>query len=77
MRIPRSRKAYARVETDAGEQAQVDWGHFGQMRVRTPTRPLSCFAIVLSWSRALYTDFSLSALTPSEAHPVIRVIVHA
>jgi len=59
VRTPRSRKAYLRVETEPGEQAQVDWGNFGQMRIGNTTRPLSCFAMVLSWSRALYVDFSL------------------
>jgi transposase len=59
VRAPRARKAYLRVETEPGEQAQVDWGSFGQMRVGNTTRPLSCFAMVLSWSRALYADFSL------------------
>jgi transposase len=59
VRKPRSRKAYLRVETAPGEQAQVDWGSFGQMRVGNTQRPLSCFAMVLSWSRALYVDFSL------------------
>jgi transposase len=59
IRAPRARKAYLRVETEPGEQAQVDWGSFGQMRIGNTTRPLSCFAMVLSWSRALYIDFSL------------------
>jgi hypothetical protein len=48
-----------RVETEPGEQAQVDWGSFGQMRIGATTRPLSCFAMVMSWSRALFVDFSL------------------
>ncbi len=59
VRGSRSKKAYLRIETTPGEQAQVDWGSFGFMRVGSATRPLSCFAMVLSWSRALYLDFSL------------------
>jgi transposase len=59
VRSPRARKAYLRIEVDPGEQAQVDWGSFGQLRVGTTTRLLSCFAMVLSWSRALFVDFSL------------------
>jgi|HubBroStandDraft_2_1064218.scaffolds.fasta_scaffold19469_2 transposase len=59
LRGPRPRKAYLRVEMQPGEQAQVDWGSFGQMRVGTTQRPLSVFVMVLSWSRALYLDFSL------------------
>jgi transposase len=56
---PRSRKAYLRVEVQPGEQAQVDWGSFGSMRIGTTHRPLSVFVMVLSWSRALFLDFSL------------------
>jgi transposase len=59
VRRPRDRKAYLRVETDPGDVAQVDWGHFGHIRVGTTQRPLSAFAMVLKWSRALYVDFSL------------------
>jgi transposase len=58
VRHPRSRKVYLRIETDPGEQAQVDWGHFGHVRVGSAQRPLSAFSIVLSWSRAIFVDFS-------------------
>jgi len=58
IRGPREKKAYLRVETMPGEQAQVDWGSFGWMRVGGTQRPVSCFAMVLSWSRALFLDFS-------------------
>ena len=59
VRAPRSRKAYVRIETEPGEQAQVDWGSFGHWRVGNTQRPLSAFAMILRWSRALYIDFSL------------------
>ena len=52
-------EAYLRLDTLAGEQAQVDWGHFGQIRVGSTTRSLSCFVLVLSWSRACYARFAL------------------
>jgi transposase len=59
VRAPRPRKAYLRVEVEPGEQAQVDWGSFGKMRVGASQRPLSVFSMVLSWSRAIFLDFSL------------------
>jgi transposase len=59
VRTPRLRKAYLRVEVEPGEQAQVDWGSFGYLRVGRHQRPLSAFAMVLSWSRALFVDFAL------------------
>ena len=63
MRAPRSKKAYLRVEVEPAEQAQVDWGSFGQMRCGTTLRPLSVFAMVMSWSRALFLDFALDQKT--------------
>lgn len=59
VRAPRARKVYLRIETEAGEQAQVDWGSFGHLRIGSTQRPLSVFSMVLSWSRALFIDFSL------------------
>jgi transposase len=57
---PASRaEAYLRLETLPGEQAQVDWGHFGALQVGRARRPLSCFVLVLSWSRAFYARFAL------------------
>ena len=58
VRAPRQRKAYLRIETEPGEQAQVDWGSFGQVRIGATQRPLSAFAMVLSWSRMLFIDFA-------------------
>jgi transposase len=52
-------EAYLRLDTLPGEQAQVDWGHFGPLRVGSTTRSLSCFVLVLSWSRAAYARFAL------------------
>ncbi len=53
------REAYLRLDTMPGEQAQVDWGNFGKIRVGSTTRLLSCFVLVLSWSRACYARFAL------------------
>ena len=52
-------EAYLRLTTLPGEQGQVDWGHFGQVRVGAATRSLSCFVLVLAWSRASYARFAL------------------
>jgi len=59
VRQPRARKAYLRIEVEPGEQAQVDWGSFGHLRIGSSQRPLSAFVMVLSWSRAMFVDFSL------------------
>jgi transposase len=52
-------EAYLRLDPLAGEQGQVDWGNFGPLRVGSTTRMLSCFVLVLSWSRACYARFAL------------------
>jgi transposase len=52
-------EAYLRLHTLAGEQAQVDWGHFGQIQVGQARRSLSAFVMVLGWSRALHVLFTL------------------
>jgi transposase len=52
-------EAYLRLDPMMGEQGQVDWGHFGTVRVGSTTRHLSCFVLVLSWSRACYARFAL------------------
>jgi transposase len=52
-------EAYLRLATLPGEQAQVDWGHFGTIRLGHARRALSCFVMVLSWSRAVYARFAL------------------
>ena len=52
-------EAYFRLETLVGEQGQVDWGNFGAIQVGHARRVLSCFVLVLSWSRAVYARFAL------------------
>lgn len=52
-------EAYLRLETLPGEQAQVDWGNFGALPIGRARRVLSCFVLVLSWSRAVYARFAL------------------
>lgn len=56
---PARPEAYLRLETMPGEQAQVDWGNFGKIQVGHARRALSCFVLVLSWSRAMYARFAL------------------
>lgn len=51
-------EAFQRLRTLAGEEAQVDWAHFGQVRVGKAVRPLSAFVMVLSWSRMPFVRFS-------------------
>lgn len=52
-------EAFLRLATLPGEQAQVDWGNFGRLRIGHAQRVLSCFVMVLSWSRGIYARFAL------------------
>jgi transposase len=54
---PRRQEAFLRTQVFAGEEAQVDWAHFGSVKVGQTQRTLSCFVMTLSWSRALYLEF--------------------
>lgn len=56
---PRPTEAYLRLDTLPGEQGQVDWGHFGKLTIGAARRPLVCFVVVLSYSRAMYARFAL------------------
>lgn len=50
---------YRRLTVLAGEEAQIDWGAFGTVRIGHGVRPLSGFVMVLSYSRAIFALFTL------------------
>lgn len=52
-------EAFFRLSVLPAEQAQVDWGSFGKIRVGKGERLLSCFVMVLAWSRATFARFTL------------------
>jgi transposase len=54
---PRTPSAYLKLRTLPGEQGQVDWGNFGTITVGYARRKLSCFVMVLSYSRAMAARF--------------------
>jgi transposase len=68
-----TREAMLRLRTLPGEQGQVDWASFGRMRIGRAERPLSCFVLTLSYSRALWFEFFLDQTLES----FLRGHVHA
>ena len=56
----RAAPATVRFETAPGEQAQVDWGHFGFLEHEGRRQRLYAFVMTLSWSRLLYLEFTVS-----------------
>ncbi len=56
---------FARLHMLAGEQAQVDWGHFGHVDVGRARRPLYAFVMTLCWSRMTWLQFFHDMKRPS------------
>jgi len=54
-------EAYLRLRTLPGEQAQVDWAHFGHLQIGRARRALMGFVMVLSYSRQIHLRFFLDA----------------
>jgi transposase len=54
-------EAFLRLRTLPGEQAQIDWGHFGHVMIGRARRPLMAFVAVLSFSRQIFLRFFLDA----------------
>lgn len=58
-------EAYLRLRTLPGEQAQVDWGHFGKLTIGRAERALCGFVMVLSYSRQVFLRFYLGQAMPN------------
>lgn len=65
MRPRPATEAFLRLQTLPAEQGQVDWGHFGKVKIGAAQRVLWAFVMVLSWSRQIFLRFYLSAAMPS------------
>jgi hypothetical protein len=68
---------YRRLVTLAGEEAQVDWGAFGSIRIGRGVRPLSGVVMVLAYSRAIFAlftvDQTLESFSAATSRPSPRV----
>ena len=53
-------KVFLRIETQPGEFGQVDWANIGTIQIGNAKRKLSCFVMVLSHSRMMYIELTLS-----------------
>ena len=68
LRPRRPREAYLRLRTLPGEQAQIDWAHFGTLTIGRAERPLMAFVMVLSYSRYTFLRFYLNATLANLVH---------
>jgi transposase len=64
LRPKKAAEAFLRLRTLPGEQAQVDWAHFGKLTVGRAQRPLWAFVMVLSFSRRVFLRFFPGAAMP-------------
>jgi transposase len=65
----RQERAYVRFETKPGQQAQMDWGHFGNWNGRR----LYGFALTLSWSRMRFVEFTQR----QDMETMLNCMIHA
>jgi transposase len=56
----KSKEVFLRLETPPGEQAQCDWANCGAIKIGSAWRKLSAFVMVLSYSRLMFVQFTLS-----------------
>jgi transposase len=70
---PQVREPFLQLTMLPAEQAQVDWAHFGHIRIGRAQRALSCFVMTLSYSRAIYLEFFFDQSTEN----FLRGHVHA
>jgi len=62
-------RAFVRFETAPGQQAQMDWGHFGNW----DGKRLYGFALTLAWSRMQYVEFTQR----QDMETMLNCMVHA
>lgn len=55
-----AKEVFLRIETPPGEEAQCDWANIGTITIGKAVRKLSAFVMVLSYSRLMYVEFTLS-----------------
>ena len=70
------REVFLRTETLPGEQAQIDWGQVGKLRIGTSERPLWLFVIVLKYSRALWAELVLDLSASSLRRSLVRAVAY-
>jgi transposase len=62
-------RAFVRFETEPGQQAQMDWGHFGNW----DGKRLYGFALTLSWSRMRFVEFTQR----QDMETMLNCMIHA
>ena len=73
---PHKCREYKPFETLPGEQAQVDWGHFGTIVIEGATYKLYAFVFTLCWSRVSYVEFIVRGDTATFLSSLYRALMY-
>jgi transposase len=76
VRPKRRAGGYLRLETLAGEQAQIDWAHVGKIAVPGGERSLWAFVIVFSYSRAMWAELVIDTTVHSLCRSLTRAAAY-
>lgn len=61
----KNKRSYSVMNVFSGQQSQVDWAHFGSLKINKGERKLYLFVMVMSWSRAVFARFTFDQKTDS------------
>lgn len=59
-RMKKHYKPSMRRDTDPGQEAQVDWGYYGEALVNGKKRRVWIFVYILGYSRCMYVEFTVN-----------------
>jgi transposase len=66
------REPFIRFESPPGKQMQIDWGHFGHLSYGQDNRRLYALAVIESYSRLCYVEFTHSQRQESLHHSLLN-----
>jgi transposase len=69
-----SAEVFLRTERLPGEQAQIDWGYIGKLKVQGGERALWVFVMVLAYSRALWAELVFDLTVYSLRRSLVRAV---
>ena len=72
----KNREPYIRFESGPGEQMQIDWGHFGSLVYGEEKRKLYALAVIESYSRKLYVEFTHSQKQESLHQGLLNAFIY-
>jgi len=69
-------EVFLRTEPLIAEQAQIDWGYVGKIRIDGCTRQLWVFVLVLAYSRAMWAELVIDLTASSLRRSLVRACLY-